>query len=739
MDLVGKFCHNGLTTEVYWDDFSKSEIELIKLDTCILVKGNKHYIILETTDPSEFSSRIGNLGTLYDYLKQTFHSLEIKAMCLTELAPTLIDEREEQSDLSDVQSQLSQQKFLHNMSDLTLSDLGERYDQIADNPLLSLSRATLREQIRQTSLTKRFSQSRTQELKEILADAITEDSDHALLVKAYLKHGVGACFLITISSQYYYVSKEGTGKAFQFVLKDLKDYDLIIKQRARQGFHLIVKELDLPSIVLTRNTILNPNYLSILSKTYPELRPLYEQVKTKFITSVTEDVHLKNRKIPRNLSTIQAVASLLRRSVVWDETVSLIPQPDFDKIPRFSDNKRLAFVGLIAGNNFGPTEHLALFDIDQQFPRMMMIAGETGCGKTIASKVIVESCLLHGIPCVVIDPTGQWTAFAKKCEDPSMIKCYKNFSIKPETATGFPVKCYTPKDSFTMDEILEPKLSVFVTKRMELTDMDDYVNQISSQIYEHFSRQKEATSVKMVVVNEEAHKLAPREKDAPHKAINLLGTCTRELRKYGCSLIFVTQMVKDFAAYLPGGLAIRGNTATKIQMRTGYEGDLNRIMTSYGSEYQKLIPKLPSGVGLVEFSDYGKPYFVCFRPTLTHPFGLSDEEIRSLGNSRKHAETIGKLLNIENQNSTELSGEEILFVETVQSFQPASPSTSELISMLRGKISSIGKIYAIRDRLLEKGVIKIIRENGKKQISLEIDSFVRNPQNQLRISGKEVI
>lgn len=731
MELIGSFSYNGLKTEIYWEDSSKSEIELIDLGVYALVKANKHYVVLESVDAIEFSSRISNLGTLYDYLKQTFSSLEMKIMCLTDLAPTLFEPKE-QTNLSDIQSQLERHEFLRSISDLTLADLTERYAQIGENPILSLSRATLREQMRQVSLAKKFSQAKIQELREILSEAITEDSDYALLVKAYLKHGVGACFLITISSQYYFVQKEEVGRVFQFVLKDLKDYDLIIKQRARQGFHLLIQELNLPSLILMRNTILNPNYLSVLSQTYPELKPLYEQIKSKFIISLTEDVHLKSKKVQRNLSIIQAVSSLLRRSVILDESTNLIPQPDFEKIPKYSENRRLAFVGLIAGNNFSPTEHLALFDIDQQFPRMIMVAGETGCGKTIASKVMVESCLLHGIPCVVIDPTGQWTGFGLKCQDSNMLNLYKNFGMKTEYARSFPIKCFTPKDSFSIEELLEPRISVFLTKGMDLVEMDDYVYQIVSEIYDYFSRQKESTKVKMVVVKEEAHKLAPREKDAPHKAINLLGMCTRELRKYGCSLIFVTQMVKDFAAYLPGGLAIRGNTATKIQMRTSYEGDLNRIMTSYGSEYQKLISKLPSGVGLVEFSDYGKPYFVCFRPTLSHPFGLSEEELRNLRNCRKDSETIEKLINTRNKNEKEFSREENLFIETLKSFQPKNPSISELIEALKDKIPSVGRIYSIRDELIKKGVIKIVFENGKKRVSLESDYLPKTSSNYSR-------
>ena len=719
MELIGELNHKGLRTLLYWEDETKSEIEVIGLGNFLLVKGNKHYAIVESSDPQEFFSRIGNLGTFYDYLKRTFPSLELKIVCLTELLPSFVERRHQKSRLRETQDELARERFLRDLSELALDDLKFKYGQIANNPALSIHRSTIREQIRQMNLIRKISQKRVDELKAILSESISEDSDASLLTKAYLKYGMGSSFLLTISSQYYYVPKKAFEKALRFVIQDLRDYDVIIKQRARQGFHLIIKELGLPAIFLTRNTVLNPNNLLALSKAFPEIRPIYDEIRKLFQTTLVEDVHLKNKRVRKNLSMVQAIASILRRSIVHEECSNLIPQPQFEKIPKFSEKRRLAFIGLISGANFRPSEHLALFDMDQQFPRMMMIAGETGCGKTVAAKVIVENCLIYGVPCSVIDPTGQWTGFAKKCEDQKMLKLYKSFGMKLEYARSFPIKLFTSTDSFSIEEMLEPKISVFLTKGMEQSEMDDYVHQVVSEIYEHFSNERESDKLRFVLAVEEAHKLAPREKYASHKAINLLGNCTRELRKYGVGLIFITQMVKDFAAYLPGGLAIRGNTATKIQMRTSYEGDLNRIAQSYGSLYQRLIPKLPSGVGLVEFSDYGKPFFVCFRPTLSHPYSLEESELERLRKSGKQVETVEKLLKVSEKAEEGLSEEEIVFLDTVSSFHPRKPTISELISILKNRIPSVGKIYRIRDELLRKGLIKIVSENGKKRICVE--------------------
>lgn len=731
MKLIGNLTYNNFRVSLYWHEESKSEIEIIELGDSILVKGNKHYAIVETSDPEEFISRIGSLGTFYDYLKRTFPSLEMKILCLTELLPSFVHNENRNFKLSEIQEELKRYQFLQNLSELTLDDLHHRYNEIANNPLLSIPRASIREQIRQIDLAKKFSKSRIKELKEVLSEVIDRENDSSILTKAYLKHGVGTCFLITTSSQYYYVSKQGIHKVLKFVLQDLKDYDIIIKQRAKQGFHIMIRELDLPQILLTKNTILNPNNLLALSKVFPEIKPLYEKIRANFTVSIVEDIRLRNRKVRKKLSLLQAVASLLRRSVEHEEISNLVPQPEFEKIPSYSEKRRLAYVGLISGVDFKPSERLAFFDLDQQLPRMMMISGETGCGKTIAARVIVEGCLLHRVPCIVIDPTGQWTGFAKKCEDEKMLKLYREFGMKKEYARSFRTKVFNSKDSFDIEELLEPNISVFLTKGMEQSEMDEYTFQVVSRVYEYFSNQRESEKLRFVLVVEEAHKLAPREKHASHKAVNLLGNCTRELRKYGVGLIFITQMVKDFAAYLPGGLAIRGNTATKIQMRTGYEGDLNRIMQSYGSSYQKLIPKLPSGVGLIEFSDYGKPFFVCFRPTLSHPFSFEEKELENLGKGKKIEELVGKILEAKNTGEKELSQEERIFLETLRSFLPEKPSVSQLVKELKGKIRSLGKIYKTRDSLLKKGLIKVLEENGKKRICLE-NQFLDGKSSELK-------
>ena len=85
----------------------------------------------------------------------------------------------------------------------------------------------------------------------------------------------------------------------------------------------------------------------------------------------------------------------------------------------------------------------------------------------------------------------------------------------------------------------------------------------------------------------------------------------------------ISQVLTDFKG------AIRGNIGTEIQMRTRYEGDIKRIRDRHGSKISKLIAKLPTGLGMVESSDYnrGNPYFVEFRPLLHSTLKVPEKEL----------------------------------------------------------------------------------------------------------------
>ena len=241
----GKLNYNGLACDVFFDEGSKSEIEIIPLGEHILVQGSKNYVILDCSDSEEFTSKIGSIGTLTDYLRGSVPEIELKALWLNSLVPEVLDFdcEKPRSNFNDLQTERNRLELYKLYGDLTLTDLQSRYDSVKFNPEKVVEKNTLKEGIVQTINLRRFADRGLERLKDSLVDAIDEDTDESRIVKAYLQYGFGACFLLTVRSEYYFVPKESLNKAVEYVIRDLKDQDIVIKQRAKQGFHLLIKEL----------------------------------------------------------------------------------------------------------------------------------------------------------------------------------------------------------------------------------------------------------------------------------------------------------------------------------------------------------------------------------------------------------------------------------------------------------------------------------------------------------------
>ncbi|RLI96386.1 MAG: hypothetical protein DRP00_05380, partial [Candidatus Aenigmatarchaeota archaeon] len=112
----------------------------------------------------------------------------------------------------------------------------------------------------------------------------------------------------------------------------------------------------------------------------------------------------------------------------------------------------------------------------------------------------------------------------------------------------------------------------------------------------------------------------------------------REFRKWGIGLFLISQVLLDFKG------AIRANIANEIQLRTKYEGDIGRVKSKYGADYASKVTKLTIGTGLFQNPEYnyGKPWFISFRPLLHSPFALTDDEINQYVKLNKKIEEFEK-------------------------------------------------------------------------------------------------
>jgi hypothetical protein len=296
------------------------------------------------------------------------------------------------------------------------------------------------------------------------------------------------------------------------------------------------------------------------------------------------------------------------------------------------------------------TKANAFFD-ESKLTTHLIIAGGTGSGKTVAGMVIAEECLKKGISVIVFDPTAQWTGFIRPSKDKAMQAIYSKFGIKQEEARGFKGTIIQVKDPFLKIEvekyIKEGEITVFLLNKLTPDQLDYFVRKTVDYMFT--IPWPESRPLKTLMVFDEVHRLLPKYAKKTGLALGggegylAIERACREFRKWGLGLVMISQVLLDFRG------AIRAVIATESQMRTKYEGDIERIKTKYGWEYSTAIPKLEVGTGMIQNPEYndGKPWFIRFRPILHDSFRLTEEELNiyeeysdEIENLRKKVETL---------------------------------------------------------------------------------------------------
>ena len=291
---------------------------------------------------------------------------------------------------------------------------------------------------------------------------------------------------------------------------------------------------------------------------------------------------------------------------------------EIKELPKGGPNS--AFVGLLAET--GIRTFVNLDDLKMH----VMIAGATGSGKTIAAMVLAEEALLKGKNVIVFDPTGQWTGFLRKCKEKHMLRHYRHFGMREGNARGFKGKIRIiedPTETTGLKELIsskEPKITVFVLNKLNPEQLDLFVANTIQEVFD--SHLEESTSLRALLVYDEVHRLLTKF-GGSGKGFVAIEKGVREFRKWGIGLILISQVLSDFVG------EIKANIGTEIQMRTRYEGDLERIRMKYGENFVLSVVKASVGTGMFVFSEYnkGKPYFISFRPILHQVTRLSDKEL----------------------------------------------------------------------------------------------------------------
>jgi hypothetical protein len=354
--------------------------------------------------------------------------------------------------------------------------------------------------------------------------------------------------------------------------------------------------------------------------------------------------------------------------------------------------KKLPSKGLLIGK-VEETKINAFID-ESKLTTHMIIAGGTGSGKTVAGMDIAEECLKKGIPVIVFDPTVQWTGFVRSCKDKSMLSLYGKFGIKQEEARGFKGTIVQVKDPFLKIEvdkyIKEGEITVFTLNKLTPDQLDYFIGKTIDYMFT--VPWKESRQLKALVIFDEIHRLLPKyikrtgvSVGAGEGYIAVERAC-REFRKWGLGLMMISQVLLDFKG------AIRAVIATETQMRTKYEGDIERIKTKYGWEYSTSIPKLEVGAGMIQNPEYndGKPWFIRFRPLLHDTFRMTEEELSQYDDYMKEIEDLNKKikdLKDKNVDTYDMELETSLALEKVKTAQMSMAET--YIDSVKSRIKTV--------------------------------------------------
>ncbi|MBD3155144.1 MAG: DUF87 domain-containing protein, partial [Candidatus Aenigmarchaeota archaeon] len=303
---------------------------------------------------------------------------------------------------------------------------------------------------------------------------------------------------------------------------------------------------------------------------------------------------------------------------------------ELKKLPQPGENA--IEVGRIA-----ETDVKAYVDISQLLVHSIA-AGGTGSGKTVSAMVCAEELLKRDVPIIVFDPTAQWTGFMKPCSLKPMLDLYPKFGLKPSDARSFKTNIILVDDpdmEINIKDHMKPgELTVFVLNRLSPGELDPFVERTIQSIFD--MRPKESKKMELMLFYDEVHRLLP--KYGGKKGYLALERACREFRKWGIGVFLLSQVILDFKG------AIRANIANEIQLRTKYEGDINRVKTKYGTDYASKVTKLTIGTGLFHNPEYnfGKPWFINFRPLQHSPFALSDKEVDTYLELKKKIEDLDK-------------------------------------------------------------------------------------------------
>jgi len=265
-------------------------------------------------------------------------------------------------------------------------------------------------------------------------------------------------------------------------------------------------------------------------------------------------------------------------------------------------------LGRVALDDWKPGDFVYL-PLREYCQKGILVSGSSGSGKTIAGKVFAEELLMERIPVVVFDYTKQWERLFQRNTDPTMLENYRLFGMRGPKGFRGKVVNELPEisDSLRDGEGIVVDLSSII----ETDERVGKVAQALDRILEYFQTQEDSKDLRLFIVIEEAHLWT--SKDVPKEAVSFLDRVVRLLRKKGVGVMLISHKISDFDS------AMRSSMNVSVVFRTKYEGDLDSIARTLGSNIAKIVPLMPVGYSIFHSADLGTPFPMTWRPLYSQP------------------------------------------------------------------------------------------------------------------------
>jgi DNA helicase HerA-like ATPase len=210
----------------------------------------------------------------------------------------------------------------------------------------------------------------------------------------------------------------------------------------------------------------------------------------------------------------------------------------------------------------------------------------------------------------VFDYTTKWQRLLEKNTNDEMLDHYAEFGMR-RSPKGF--KGQIVESTLQLNN-LQALSGITIVDLSAIYDSSERVEKVArmlDQLLEHFRNQEDSDKLKLLIVVEEAHLWTSKE--LPKAAVRFLDSAVRMLRKKGIGVMLISQKISDFHP------AMRSAMNISIHFRTKYEGDLESIARTLGSDISKVVPALPIAYSIFHSADVGSPFVIAWRPLYSQP------------------------------------------------------------------------------------------------------------------------